>query len=373
MSLLSVLEPILHIPTAPYREQWMIDHVVAKLKTLDGVDVQCDRWGNIIARLKRGNAPRTVAYVAHLDHPGFLVAGDVNSDGLLPVNFEGGVHDDYFMTKSIRLFRSADDPGIRAEIVELSSRGEDGERNRIGLAKPESDPTGCTLGMWDLDPMRIEDGLIHSRALDDIAGVAMTLATFERLAKSSKPTDTIALFSRAEETGYHGTLLFLQDEERSKFIPDDAHVIVIEMSSERPNTPIGGGAVLRVGDRTLVYDNAINRGLFLTSQRLAKEEERRPLVRALMDGGTCETTAFLAFGIPAGGLCLPLGNYHNMDAATQTISEECISLADAEDLVAVMTAYALEQSADSDPIGDLRKRFLDNTAAIMRRFESAGG
>jgi endoglucanase len=31
-----------------------------------------------------------------------------------------------------------------------------------------------------------------------------------------------------------------------------------------------------------------------------------------MAGGSCEATAFGAYGYRAAGLCLPLGNYHNM-------------------------------------------------------------
>jgi hypothetical protein len=39
---------------------------------------------------------------------------------------------------------------------------------------------------------------------------------------------------------------------------------------------------------------------------LPKRHQRR-----IMDGGTCEATAATAYGLPAIGISVPLGNYHN--------------------------------------------------------------
>ena len=49
--------------------------------------------------------------------------------------------------------------------------------------------------------------------------------------------------------------------------------------------------------------------------------------RQLMDGGTCEATAYLQYGYRVAGMCLPLGNYHNMNGRGG-IAAESISRAD---------------------------------------------
>jgi endoglucanase len=79
------------------------------------------------------------------------------------------------------------------------------------------------------------------------------------------------------------------------------------MSRQRPWTRQGAGPVIRVGDRLTVFDPSAT--LFLEQ---AAREVPMPVQRCLMDGGTCEASAFAANGYRCGGLCLALGNYHNI-------------------------------------------------------------
>jgi endoglucanase len=44
----------------------------------------------------------------------------------------------------------------------------------------------------------------------------------------------------------------------------------------------------------------------------AKEHSAFRYQRKLMPGGACEATAFASFGLASTCVCLPLGNYHNM-------------------------------------------------------------
>ena len=55
----------------------------------------------------------------------------------------------------------------------------------------------------------------------------------------------------------------------------------------------------------------------------------------LMDGGSCESTAYNHYGVRAGAMCLALGNYHNCGPA-QTIAPEYVDWNDFEGLVATM-------------------------------------
>jgi endoglucanase len=76
-----------------------------------------------------------------------------------------------------------------------------------------------------------------------------------------------------------------------------------------------------------------------------------------MAGGTCEATAFCAYGYEASGLCLPLENYHNMVDIDDVLAghrkarlaPEQIALSDFHGLVdaLLLTAERLDQRASS--------------------------
>ncbi len=359
MGFLDLYQRLSTIPTAPYREKWLRERVLAELDGIRGLTVKSDQWGNVAARLTRGReGAHPIAFVAHLDHPGFHVAGPVNKEGHLPVVFDGGVDDEFFPEGKIRLFRSPDDAGIPAQIVSMSERSNDARRNRTGFVLPEGDASNSLIGMWDLEPWKVEGDLLHGRAVDDLGGVCAMLETLTRLAKSDEPTDTIMLFTLAEETGFRGALLLCMDPNREELLPQSTRVISVETSSALPNVPVGGGAVIRVGDRSTIFNPVITAELEFAAKP-GEGEERRPPQRALMDGGSCEATAFNAFGYRAGGVCLPLGNYHNMNKEKSCIEEEYISLSDAEDLVTMMERVSLIDTTSFVPHAKLRERLAE--------------
>jgi endoglucanase len=356
MAFVETLRTLLTTPTAPYKEQWMLEALGELLATIPGIEVRRDHWGNVAARLRRGHSHAPIAFVAHLDHPGFLITGPAEG-GRLPVVFEGGVRSEYFPGTRVRLFRSRADAGIPAVIEEMSERLPAPERNRRGWVRPEADATGAVLGMWDLEAMREDAGIIHGRAIDDLGGVACIIEALRRLAARHEPVDYIALFTRAEECGFRGTIALCMDEHRGDLLPNNAHVVSIETSSQRPHVPVGGGAVLRIGDLQTVFDSELCRTFGEVTNELAQRDGRRPLVRALMDGGSCEASAFNLFGYRSAGMCLPLGHYHNMDQAAQRIAPEFIALADAEDLIATMVEVSLVDRSGSKGLGKLRAEY----------------
>jgi endoglucanase len=81
-----------------------------------------------------------------------------------------------------------------------------------------------------------------------------------------------------------------------------------------------------------------------------------------MPGGTCEATAFSAFGYQSTCLCLPLGNYHNMveiDRVTAggrraVVGPEFISVNDFHGLVEMLVVCATKLDSPGRP--SLRRR-----------------
>ena len=77
--------------------------------------------------------------------------------------------------------------------------------------------------------------------------------------------------------------------------------------------------------------------------------------RCLMDGGSCEATAYAAFGYRTGGLCLPLGNYHNIGANGRARAEY-VSVSDLENLLQVTIASAEQWKSFGGTMTRLRAR-----------------
>jgi endoglucanase len=97
--------------------------------------------------------------------------------------------------------------------------------------------------------------------------------------------------------------------------------------------------VVRIGDYRTSFDPAITYFLHETAASIRRLTPAFRAQRCLMDGGTCEATAFAAFGYRVGGLCLPLGNYHNIGPRGR-IRAEYVSVADLEQLLQLTVAAA---------------------------------
>src|SRR5205814_1746557 len=94
------------------------------------------------------------------------------------------------------------------------------------------------------------------------------------------------------------------------------------------------GAIVRVGDRTSIFDPEVS----ATFCELAKQADI-PAQRCLMSGGTCEATAYQLHGYRCGALCVALGNYHNC-GPEERIEPEFVALDDVHAMVRLCIAIA---------------------------------
>jgi putative aminopeptidase FrvX len=274
--LLGVVRTILAQPTAPFHEDAVRSEIVQLLAQCPHVTTRLDDFGNVIAQYQRGNRSPRFALAAHMDHPAYV--GD---------EFLGGVPESY--------------------------------RDK----KPPTRDFGA-FAMWDLTACEITDGRIYSRACDDLIGCASIVATFQELERGGAEASVYGLFTRAEEVGFVGAIHLAKAGE----IPRDVTVLSLECSSEKGGAcKMGDGAILRVGDRTSIFDSDAMGGL----AELAKAAEI-PVQRCLMSGGTCEATAYQLYGYRCGAMCVALGNYHNC-GPEERIEAEFVSIDDVRGLV----------------------------------------
>jgi endoglucanase len=83
-----------------------------------------------------------------------------------------------------------------------------------------------------------------------------------------------------------------------------------------------------------------------------------------MDGGTCESSAYCQLGYDATGLCVALGNYHNVDAKRKKLAPEYIDLGDFDNVVLWFVelararhAFTGRDEALDDQLRDLEKEY----------------
>jgi putative aminopeptidase FrvX len=297
-SFVDIAQAILAQPTAPFHEGAVRGEILRLLESCPHVTVQTDAFGNLIARYQRGEATPKLAFAAHMDHPGYV--GD---------RFLGGVPEVY-----------------RAH-------------------KPATRDFGG-FAMWDLPAFELREGRIFSRACDDLIGCAAIVSMFHELERLEATAAVYGLFTRAEEVGFVGAIAMA----KARVLPESVVIVSLETSSERGGAcRMGDGVIVRVGDRTSIFDSAATSALSHWAR-----ESQIPFQRCLMSGGTCEATAYQLYGYRTAALCVALGNYHNC-GPDEKIDSEFVALADAEAMARLCTVAASAGDLP-DPVEALRDR-----------------
>ena len=150
----------------------------------------------------------------------------------------------------------------------------------------------------------------------------------------------------------------------------EAEAQAVETSSELPGASVGEGPILRVGDSTGTFTPGLTAFCHEVGLDLARRDRSFKPRRKLMDGGSTETLPYLNAGHEATGMCVALGNYHNMDRRRGRIGPEFIDLGDFAGLVRWFAALARSRRS-SDGLGQavpMMVRRLDRTwASRLRR------
>src|SRR5256885_3653102 len=147
----------------------------------------------------------------------------------------------------------------------------------------------------------------------------------DRLARKPAKSTVAVLLTRAEEEGFIGAIAASKEP---KLLRKSDRIIAIETSAMQPYAPQGKGAIVRIGDRTSVFNSALSYFITQKAEDLKKKDRSFQYQRALMPGGTCEATVYDVYGFVAGSICVALSNYHNMDTAKRRIGPEYIDVGD---------------------------------------------
>ena len=312
-------------PAAPYHEH-AVRAEVAKICDEHGLKYRQDAFGNLLIEIPSNSRGRPLVLAAHMDHPGFEIVKFASTRRVL-ARFHGGVADSYFR------------PGVRLRLmpgnVAAKLEARQGEERVFAVKAKKVMESLPRFAVWELENFAVRNGRIYGRSCDDLIGVAAVLATMIELKRASKRAHVIGAISRAEEVGFHGALALATMRE----LPANSLIISLETSRELPGVKMGQGVIVRIGDRTSIFDSDASRFLMETAARLKTRNGEFSFQRGLMSGGTCEATAYQEFGFQTAALCVALGNYHNC-AAQNKIKAEYVSITDALSMVDLLKATA---------------------------------
>lgn len=320
-----ILKELTALPTAAGLEYRVIEWIERWAEGRKTITLARDTFGNITIKRRGARSTKPIYITAHMDHPAFAVT-DVHPGGrCVQAEFRGGVHDDYFKGSPVYLHHGSNKP-VRGEIISLDRKRTRELRQLVTVQFKR--PARCSPGdlmTWALPKPRVVKGMLRAPACDDLAAVAAAICAYERmLAKPKGLGDVRLLFTRAEEVGFIGAIAAC----KAGTIPKGATLVCLENSKSMAESPIGAGPIIRVGDRTSIFDPTLTARLVAVAESLSKQNKRFKYQRKLMPGGTCESTAFRLYGYLSSCICLPLGNYHNMDEEAGTIAPESIAMAD---------------------------------------------
>ena len=354
---------ITSLPTAAGREDRVIAAIEAWVAARkDRLVLSRDRFGNLtIARhdfieacargTKSGMKP--VMITAHLDHPAFVVTA-VRAKGTsveLDLEFRGGVNDPYFKGAALEVFDRDTRKSFDAKIVSLDAKVDPATKPFktvvARLAKPAAAKhiAAGSIARWKFAKAEVKKGLAHTHACDDLAALAAALVAYDGISRDAACAHVALLFTRSEEIGFIGAI----GAAREGTVPQGARLVCLENSRSFPHdSPIGAGPIVRVGDRLSVFTPELTNRIGDIAAAHAKDTPGFRFQRKLMPGGACEATAFASFGIASTCVCLPLGNYHNMQdidgvaagKAKAKVGREFISVDDFHWLVELLEVVA---------------------------------
>ncbi len=372
----ALLAELLAQPTAPFREDHIVE-VATRTLRIAGVPFFRDPVGNIVVgcasrshylRLVREkNREPLRLFIAHMDHPGFHGLRWISRQRLR-IKWHGGSPIKH-LTGS-RVWLATRDGTLtegKLDRVRLTKTKHGIDTADVTLARPltGTQPRAETIyGAFQFRaPVWRAGKRLYTKAADDLVGVFSILNTaielFSRGRKKQPPF--LGLLTRGEEVGFvgavgHFELGWLSDA------PRPIVCVSLETSRTLPGAVVGKGPVVRLGDRRTVFNpNHLKVLTDIAQKILPKKHQRR-----IMDGGTCEATAATVYGLPAIGISVPLGNYHNQcfegapGCKPQGPAPEFVHLDDIEGMLKLCQGLMQENLPWTDPWNNQQRLMRKN-------------
>lgn len=319
-SYLDLASIIFNEVSAPLYEKKIRNRIKQLASLWKRVKVSEDRWGNLLLRYSyRPKKVQSLFFVGHLDHPGFEI---MKGNAYL----RGGVEREYLKGSNVLIYGNDYQFLTRATIQEVISEKE-GERLILNQT-----PHDGAFGVWDLPAFKKQGNWVKGRACDDLVAIVSMMSLIRYLSENEIPANVECWMTRAEEVGFWGTFGRIRESQKKY---SNRIGISIEASRAQGFAPCGKGMVIRLGDRSSLFDSAVTRWMTVHAETLQKESSSFAFQKCWMGGGTCEATPLQEAGFRMGAICLPLQNYHNQGPRGK-LKPEAVHQADWESMLALM-------------------------------------
>ena len=357
--------------SAPFFEGKVAEFIWRFLKDLE-VNLFQDQFGNVIAHYKPENSEGSpLAFVAHMDHPGFEV---IEIDGFRALaRALGGIPVTALVNPTPVIVGNFPEY-VTGTTVKHESTIDPLNRDSERLVwidldeKPKFELPAAAV--FNIPGFELKGDTIYMRAVDDLAGCAAILSLFEKLKSRNddlnlKATKTLnsevevfGIFTRAEEVGLLGASLIAE----SGILPKQTAIISIESSSVLPGVNQGSGPIIRTGDAAKTFDSSAEAILSRGAESVQERNPQFKYQRRLMYGGVCEATAFSAHGYRVTGIAFPLGNYHNSTSGpldiNGSVDMEYIKCQDYLFGIELLTEVALNRELSTSMAPDRLKKIM---------------
>lgn len=379
------LTALLAQPTAPFREQHVVEHVSGYLRR-HRVPFFADPHGNLVvgaesrrdylALLRGRGEPPVRIFVAHMDHPGFHGLRWL-APGRLAVRWFGGSPVRHLAGARVRLTGPAGVVGSGTLArVEINAAGWGIDTAEVRLTREQAaalrghGARALFGGFAFRAPVWRQRDRLYCPAADDLVGVFAIMETARRLWRVPRARPPfLGLLTRAEEVGFVGAVAHLELGWLYR-ATRPLMVVSLEASRTLPGAEVGQGPVVRLGDRRTVFQPDGLKVLSDAARRVLPGRHQR----RVMDGGACEATAATAWGLPAIGISVPLGNYHNQGfeggpdcPVPHGPAPEFVSTHDVAGLLRLCLGLMRADLPWRDPWLDLRARLRRNLRRQRRR------
>ena len=317
----ALLLELLSQPTAPFREQAVMALVASVLQQarvpffydpIGNMIIGCASGAEYLHLVRRKVAEPLKIFIAHTDHPGFHGLRWL-SDTRLKIKWHGGSPTQHLAGSQVWLATSSGfwGEGRFSKIRLLKSKQAiDTAEVNIPRPTPQKPKANELFGGFKFRSAVWRSGKkIYTKAADDLVGVFAIVNTaldFHKKNRGQRSWPFLGLLTRAEEVGFVGAIGHFDLE---WLAPAQRPIVCVSLETSRtlPGALIGKGPVVRLGDRRTVFNPDYLKVLTdVAEHSLPGKHQRR-----VMDGGACEATAATAYGLPAIGISVPLGNYHN--------------------------------------------------------------
>lgn len=289
------------VPTAPFYEEGPTGRALAWIRRALAGRVSVKKvLGGVLVRYRGAGDGPALAFAAHLDHPAFHLSkpGPQGAKATL----KGGLPRELLAGARVEAFARGprDNRPLARGVVEPA-----GDEFRVRWTQPPARRAKPEFATLELTPWEVDGRWLRSRSIDDLLGCAASLEALRRLAAAKAKTNVTVLLHRAEEVGFVGALELI----RAREVSLEDSVLSVETSKQLPDARPGRGPVIRLGDKACLFDANLTALLDDAAAALKKRGVR--CQRTRLTGGTCEATAYLGSGYEAGGVAIPLVNYHN--------------------------------------------------------------